>query len=226
MTNHLIACVISVVLGAAPALHADEISYNAGMDYTSNYVSNGVTQTNGKPTLQAFVEAKLNGFYAGTWISGVDFGNGDELEVDLYLGFRTTFENDLFLDVGYAQYLYDDTGNCCGEFKLTGAYPILEDLGLVGYVAYNPKSGDFNKSVTLAYAFNDQFGISGKYGKTDFNDNEYWQVGASMAFTEIISGGVVYHGAETGDEGLVFTLSLATDQSNFARLLTNPFGGN
>ncbi len=225
MKNRLFAGTVSALLGSTTAIFADELSYSAGIDYTSNYISNGVTQTRGKPTVQAFVELDLNGFYAGSWISGVDFGNGDKLEVDLYLGYRTVLANDLFLDVGYAQYLYDDTGNCCGEFKLTGAYPILKDLGLVGYVAYNPKSGDFNKSVTLAYSFTDEFGIAGKYGKTDFNDNEYWQVGASMAFSEFVSGNIAYHGAETGDEGLVFTLSLATNQSNFARLLTNPFGG-
>jgi len=225
MRNHLFAYVMFVVLGAAPVLRADELSYSAGLDYTSNYVSNGVTQTNGKPAIQAYLEVDLNGFYAGSWISAVDFGTSDNLEVDLYVGYRTSFANEFFLDVGYAQYLYDETGNCCGEFKLTGAYPILEDLGVVGYVAYNPQSGDFNKSVGLAYAFNDQFAISGKFGKTDFNNNEYWEIGASLAFNDILSGQVAYHGAQSGDEGLVFTLSLATDQSNFARLVTNPFGG-
>lgn len=225
MKNHRFAIALAAMMGVAAPLHAGDLNYSAGLDYTSNYVSNGVTQTNGKPAVQAFYELDMNGFYAGTWISGVDFGNGDNLEVDLYLGYRTTFASEFYLDVGYARYLYDNSGDCCGEMKLTGAYQIVRDLGLVGYVAYNPDSGDFNKSVTLAYEVNDRFGLSGKYGKTDFNNNEYWQVGASLAFNDLLSGKVVYHGAETGDEGLVFTLSLATNQSNFARLLTNPFGG-
>jgi uncharacterized protein (TIGR02001 family) len=221
-------CWLSIIgpaaLCAASALAAGELTYSLGVDYTSNYISNGVTQTRGKPALQAFIEADINGFYAGTWMSRVDFGTDDSVEVDLYLGYRTTFANEFYLDVGYAHYLYDDTGECCGEFKLTGAYPIMKDLGLVGYVAYNPRSGDFNKSVTLAYAINDKFGLSGKYGKTDFNNNLYWYVGGSLAINEFLSGSIHYHGAQTGNEGLVFTLSLATNQSNFARLLTNPFG--
>lgn len=207
----------------ATQLHADGLTYYTGVEVTSNYVSNGITQTNGKSTVQAYFEVETNGLYAGTWMSGVDFGNGDNIEVDLYAGYRTAFDNKLFLDVGYAHYFYDDSGSCCGEFKLTLAYPVLEKLAVEGYLAYNPQSGTFVKSAALAYAVNDQFALSGRYGHSESNHNQFWSVGASMALSEFISGDIRYYGAQSGDEGLVISLSLATDQSTVARLLVNPF---
>jgi uncharacterized protein (TIGR02001 family) len=224
MKPGLLVYVLSGALAAASASQAGEVTFAGGLDYVSDYVSNGISQTNGKPTLQAYIEADLNGFYAGTWISGVDFGNADSAEIDLYLGYRTTFDNGFFLDAGYARYLYDDTGDCCGEFKVTGVIPVQDKLGLEGYVAYDPSSGNFNKAATLAYAVTDRFGLSGTYGRTDSNSNTYWHVGASMAFNDYFSGDIRYHGADSGDEGVVFKLSLATSQDNFARLLAAPFG--
>jgi len=203
---------------------ADGFKYYAGVDVTSNYVSNGVSQTNGKPALQGYLEIAKNGFYAGTWLSRVDFGTNDSVEIDLYLGYRNRFDSGFFLDIGYAQYLYNDSGSCCGEIKLTGIYPIMENMGLEGYLAYDPVAHNLNKSATLAYAATEQFGLSATYGESDFNNTEHWQIGASYAFTNHLSAGLAYYGAQSGDEGLVFTLSLATTQDSFARLLAAPFG--
>jgi uncharacterized protein (TIGR02001 family) len=212
---------------ASPAL-AEGVTFYAGVDATSDYVSNGISQTGGKPALQAYLEVDANGFYAGTWLSNVDFGTNDDVEIDLYLGYRTRFDSGFYLDVGYAHYFYDDSGNCCGsccgEVKLAGVYPILKNLGLEGYLAFDPVTDNLNKRATLAYALNDQLGLSAAYGETDSNKNQYWQVGASYAFTDYLSADVRYHGAQSGDEGLVLTLSLATTQQSFARLLAAPFG--
>lgn len=224
MTHGRLAIAVAALSSLACPLLADGVTFYAGVDATSDYISNGVSQTGGKPALQAYIEVDSNGFYAGTWLSQVDFGTNDNVEIDLYLGYRTRFDSGFYLDVGYAHYFYDDSGSCCGELKLTGVYPVLENMGLEGYLAYDPVAENFNKRATLAYAVTEQFGLSAAYGKTDFNNNEYWHVGASYAFSNFVSASLAYHGAQTGDEGLVFTLSLATTQDSFARLLAAPFG--
>jgi len=207
---------------ASPAM-SQEISYYAGISATSNYVSNGITQTSGNPAIQPYLEMEYAGFYAGTWLSNVDFGTGDHVEIDLYLGYRTTLAEKLYVDVGYARYFYDDSGDCCGELKLTAVYPILPNLAVEAYLAYDTQSHNLNKRGKIAYKINDQLAVSGRYGETESNDNEYWDVGGSYAFNEKWSADLRYYGAETGDEGVVFTLSLATSQSTFSRLFVNPF---
>jgi len=216
--------VAGLMVAAAPVTAQEgELRYFAGVDVVSNYVASGVTQSDGKPAIQPFFTIAKNGFYAGTWMSMVDFGDEDNWEIDLYLGYRTLLENDLFVDFGYARYMYDRSGDCCGEVKMTLAYPLLSNLGLKGFLAYNPQSKDWNRRLTLAYEVNEQLGIAGVYGKSDLHSHDYWGVGASYAFDDSWAVGLSYQGSESGDEGVVFTVSLASSQSTLARLLAAPF---
>ncbi len=212
-----------VIPGTTTPAAAQETTFYAGIDVVSDYVSNGVTQSDGNPAIQPYFEIVRNGFYAGTWMSTVDFGDDDNAEIDLYLGYRKAFENDLFFDFGYAHYYYDQSGDCCGEFKLTLAYPLVERLGIKGYLAYNPRSQDFNRRLSLAYEVNEKLVLAGTYGRSDFYDHDYWEAGASYAFDSFWSVGLRYVGSESGDEGLVLRLSLASSQSTLARLLIAPF---
>lgn len=213
-----------VLAAAAPATAQESgLRFFAGVDVVSNYVASGVTQSDGKPALQPFFTIAKNGFYAGTWMSMVDFGDEDNWEIDLYLGYRKLLANDLFVDLGYARYMYDRSGDCCGELKMTLAYPLQSNLGLKGFLAYNPQSKDWNRRVTLAYEVNEQLGLAGVYGRSDLHSHDYWGVGASYAIDDSWAVAVSYQGSESGDEGLVFTVSLASSQSTLARLLAAPF---
>ncbi|WP_424984899.1 TorF family putative porin [Microbulbifer sp. S227A] len=218
----IMACTICAA-GASGAQDTGAVRYVFGVDVVSNYVSNGRTQSDGKPAIQPYFEVELNGFYAGTWLSNVDFGDNDDWEIDLYVGYRNLFANDLFMDVGYARYLYDDSGDCCGEAKLTLGYPLTDQFGLTGYVAYDPRAGNFNRSVTLAYEPTAKLGFAGIYGYSDSNAHEYWSVGASYTFDDTWSAGVRYEGSGSGDEGLVFRVSLGNLQTPLFRLLGAPF---
>lgn len=218
--------IIACAIGMASSVSAQEergVSYLFGVDIVSNYVSNGVTQSDGKPAIQPYFEVGLNGFYAGTWMSNVDFGDNDDWEIDLYLGYRNLLANDLFIDVGYARYLYDHSGDCCGEAKLTLGYPLTDQFGVTGYVAYNPESENFNRNMTLAYEPTPEFGFAAIYGYSDSYAHEYWSVGASYTFDEIWSAGLKYEGSGSGDEGLVFRISLGNLQTPLVRLLGAPF---
>lgn len=106
----------AALLTAVPAAAQDFGIYWGGT-ITSDYISRGVTQTQNRPAFQPWVEVESNGFYAGLWASNVRFGgvDPDRVEVDIYGGYRWSIENTSF-DVGYARYLYNSSGDCCGEF--------------------------------------------------------------------------------------------------------------
>ena len=58
-------------------------------------------------------------FYAGVWAStvdgeSVDIDPDDRFEFDLSAGIRPTF-GDLWLDLNYTRYIYDNSGDCCGD---------------------------------------------------------------------------------------------------------------
>ncbi|MCA0872877.1 TorF family putative porin [Seohaeicola saemankumensis] len=216
-------CLLFACLLIAPyRLSAQDITYYGGFTLTSNYVSNGVTQSNDKPALQGYVEMQTNGFYLGTWLSSVDLGT-DDVEVDLNIGYRKHFDNDIFFALGYSRYLYNDTGDCCGEAKLWAGYTLWDKLGINGYLAYDPQADTLNKSLTLAYATNDKLGFSATYGESDGAGTEYWDAGLSYVLTDALSADLRYYGAEVGDVGVVLSLTLATQQDSFIRLLATPF---
>jgi uncharacterized protein (TIGR02001 family) len=218
-----------VVAGAlwltAPVMaeETNGVTYLFGIDLVSNYVSNGVTQSDGKPAIQPYFEIGLNSFYVGTWMSNVDFGDDDDWEIDLYLGWRKLLANDLYVDLGYARYIYDASGDCCGEIKLTLNYPLGDQLGVTGYLAYDPVAENLNRRMTLDWEPRPDFGIAAEYGYSDSYAHEYWNIGASYTFGDYWSVGLGYEGAGRGDEGLVLRLSLGNLQTPLARLLAAPF---
>ena len=81
---------------------------SGGIDLTSEYLWRGASQSAGDdPVIQFSLEAEKNGFYAGTWGSQVDFGDGKFLEYDFYGGYSSGYK-DLTIDVGVIQYNYDE----------------------------------------------------------------------------------------------------------------------
>jgi uncharacterized protein (TIGR02001 family) len=71
------------VLGlAASTAGAQEFALNYGVAVTSNYISDGVTQSNDNPALQGYVEGSYGLFYGGVWASTVDFADDPEFGGD------------------------------------------------------------------------------------------------------------------------------------------------
>ncbi len=98
-------CLLSMLLLTGPVLADSPWSFTlAG---TNNYLFNGVSQTDKKPAIQPGLNWDAgNGFYAGSWASNVDFGEGTKLEWDAYIGYYTELANGLAIDSGFAQYTY------------------------------------------------------------------------------------------------------------------------
>ncbi|GAA80063.1 TorF family putative porin [Pseudoalteromonas sp. 20-92] len=80
---------------------------SATVTLASDYLFNGVSQTQEDPALQAsFDWAGNSGLYAGIWGSNVDFGEGTDIEADGYIGYYTSLTDSINLDIGIAQYTY------------------------------------------------------------------------------------------------------------------------
>ena len=111
---------------AAPAPDLT-VSYNVGL--YSQYIFRGLTQTDRKPALQGGVDlTHSSGFYLGAWGSNISwltdsngvgadetssyYTKGGHLEVDVYGGYRHTFEgigSGVGIDIGALQYWYPGT---------------------------------------------------------------------------------------------------------------------
>lgn len=210
--THGAAAAAMAVLGATAA-SAQDLSVYGGVALTSDYISSGMTQTDGDPAFQTYIEMETAaGFYAGIWASNVDFGAGDDdkVEVDLYLGFRNELASGISYDLGYARYFYDDSGNCCGEVILSMGVPLGDSASLTPRIAWDPEYDDLNTSLALDVSVTEQIGLTAKLGKVK-DGQEYYQVGASYALTDASSMDLSWHDSDMDDSALVFTLSYDFD---------------
>jgi uncharacterized protein (TIGR02001 family) len=139
---------------------AHSVTANVGVH--SQYVYRGLSQTNEDPAIQGGADyTHSSGFYAGTWLSNVAWfsdtnaGTSNSLEIDLYTGFRKSWNNGLTADVGYLRYQYP------------GSYPSLP-AGTVephtdeAYIAIGWKWA----TVKYSYAFSELFGVEDSEGST------------------------------------------------------------
>ena len=77
---------------------------------TSDYDFRGISQTAKNPALQASVDYadESNGWYAGAWVSPVDFGDSTNIELDLRTGFTGKTDAGLGWDAGIMYYVFDE----------------------------------------------------------------------------------------------------------------------
>jgi uncharacterized protein (TIGR02001 family) len=133
MKKQLITTLTAASLALFSTTSLAEVTANAGV--SSNYLWRGITQTNDGAQVFGGVDySHDSGFYGGTWVSNVDFGEGSttSYELDLYGGFAGSV-GDLGYDLGYIYYAYPDS-NASSDFgELYGA---LSWNWLEGKVSY------------------------------------------------------------------------------------------
>jgi len=141
----------------------------SNVSLVSDYLYRGISQTGQKPAIQGgFDYAHSRGFYAGVWGSSISWisdtytatagasgANNAGVELDTYLGFKSSFATDFTYDVGYLRYNYPGT-------YAPGATKADTDeiYGLVGYKWITAK---------YSYSLGDTFGVADARG-TDYID--------------------------------------------------------
>jgi uncharacterized protein (TIGR02001 family) len=161
---------------------SSDFSFSATIGLYSDYVFRGVTQTEEDPAIQgSFDISHEGGLYAGIWASNVDFGAGDDanIEIDYYAGFSSTlFGETLNYDIGGAYYSYPGVDASLNyeypEFYLLVSHdfkPISAETGIYyapdSFGSSGPAFYYFGKlGTSLPYHFN----LSGQVGYQEVDD--------------------------------------------------------
>ena len=97
----------TLALSATLVSTASLADWSATVTGASDYMFNGVSQTNNDPALQGSIDyAADSGWYAGSWSSNVDYGDSADVELDFYSGYYTSLTDSVDGDFGIAYYSY------------------------------------------------------------------------------------------------------------------------
>ena len=177
-----------IIIGSFALLSSfvySEVSLSGNVGLTSDYVWRGMTQNAGDPSVSGGFDLEDDsGFYLGVWAANVlaDDKDGDELgsgsiELDGYLGYSGSFNDDAGYDIGYIAYTYP--GYDTWDFE--EAYISFDFYGV--YVSFAAGIDDANDYTEIGYGIDagpGSFSIS--YGEFDNNGSNYligydWSVG-------------------------------------------------
>ncbi len=181
----VIACGAGALMAASLgsmrlALADSPHSVSANIGVASNYIWRGVTQTQDDPAVSGGLDyAHESGFYAGTWVSNIDWGaDSPNYELDLYAGFGGSINDDFSYDLNTIYYAYPDgTDSDFWEIAASGTYKWFT-LGLA-YTVYGQNDGGLFDQGDLYYygTFESdplQWGLTfgARVGYYDFKNNE------------------------------------------------------
>ena len=175
-----------VALVSLSGLSFGAVSLSGNVAVTTDYVWRGMTQNAEDPSVSGgFDLEEDSGFYLGLWAANVAASNTaggvtsyGSMELDGYLGFAGSFNDDAGYDVGYIAYTYP--GVSAWDFEET--YISFDFYG--AYVSYAAGMGTgINDYVEVGYSVDagpGSFSIS--YGDYDKSGSNYlvgydWSVG-------------------------------------------------
>ncbi len=173
------ALMVAAAMGLSAAAQA-ELGANIGV--TSNYLWRGVTQTDDGPAVQGGIDySHQSGFYAGTWVSNIDWaaaGSGEE--VDLYAGFAG--EAGAFsYDVGVLGYFYPshDDSDFVELYGSIGVGPVTAGINYTVSSDVDDASGsneafiegDIYYYLSASHEVAESWTIGGTVGYYDFEDD-------------------------------------------------------
>lgn len=162
--THLRAAALAAVLGAVAApVAAQQLGFSGGLAITSNAMWRGLTQSADRPALQFRGEADVAGFYAGFRAATVRLPT-DRVALDLHAGYRFSI-GATEIDIGYTRFLYDNTGDCCGEVHARFEVDAMPSAWF-GAMAYDPAARRLTDThLGVRYGFADRFTASATVGR-------------------------------------------------------------
>ena len=205
----LSAITLATGLLSTQAQAVEGLSANAAIG--SNYIWRGLTQTDDQAAVSGGIDYEAaSGFYAGTWVSNVDFGDDTNSELDLYLGYG--FEaGDFAFDFGYLSYIYSGGD----DLDFSEIYASVNwDFLTVGYNALVDSDGDDNFGdggylyADLAFEVSEGLELGIHYGTSDDFYTDYDDYGISLSknnFTFAITD------TDIGGDDVNFSISYSID---------------
>ncbi len=144
MRKFITAGAFAIIAAASASAANAQVEYSGNVAVTTDYHWRGWTQSNQDLALQGgFDLATDAGFYAGTWLSSIDFDDASDsnIEWDLYAGYGGEFAGGLGYDVGVIYYVYPDSDDSDYDFvELYGGLSkeLESGLGFSGYIYWDP----------------------------------------------------------------------------------------
>ena len=184
---------LALSMGSGTAMA--QITANASV--TNNYLWRGLTQTINKPAVQGGLDwSHDSGFYAGTWVSNVEYAPGDpySYEHDLYFGFSGGDE--ITYDIGWLYYNYDSLANI--DFH--------ELYGTIGYGGFSATAYLLGGTEAKESDYEGDFGVTG----ADFGFGQAYYLSLDYEF-ETESGLVIGLHAGQHDGDFMTWFNFATD---------------
>lgn len=226
---------------AEEAAAASPVSANVTL--ASEYVYRGISQTRAKPALQGgFDYAHGSGLYVGAWGSNIswleDIGAGasSSLELDLYGGYKGSFNKDLSYDVGVLHYEYPGsfpagfTSPNTDELYVAGTYKMFtlkyshSLTNLFGY-ADSKNSGYIDASANFEVMSGLTLGLHAGHQKIK-NYSDYSYTDYKVSLTKDFGGGLSVSGAyiDTSADNALYTVKgTKIADSRFVLSLTKAF---
>lgn len=206
MKKHWVRTAIAATLLAGSGASMAELTGNVAV--VSDYVFDGVSQTDNGPALQGGVDyAMESGLYVGFWGSTVDFGPGTDsnLETDWYIGYGFGDENVAF-DFGFVWYQYLPTDDDIDYSEIWVGVTFAENFTLKYWYADDYANLGVSSSrlkATYSVAINDDWSIPLEYTFTDPEEGDsynHFKIGAATAF-DPINVELSYQKTDIDDEG-------------------------
>lgn len=219
LTRVAAALVAATTVAVPTAVAEGEFSGNIAI--TSDYFYRGATQSDGAPMVSGGFDYATDDFYAGTWASGVDFGDGTSTEIDFYAGWTPTI-GQFALDIGAIYYAYPDAPdepeqNFVEVYAGASTTLGIVDVGLS--YAYSPEfygesgtAGYFNASAGLPLG--DNFGVDASVGFSEFydlDDANYtdFSVGVTTSVADYVDLDFRFIGTDLDDDDGSFVITVS-----------------
>lgn len=180
--------VATAVAASTPAA----ASVSSTFTVTSDYLFDGISQTQNDPALQASLDwSHESGFFLGTWASNVDFGAGDpaDVEIDLYGGYAASDDSGWGWSVGFAHYTYTGAPSSYDYTEFTAGLTLPTTTSVQAWVADDDVLGGeafrikAKHSVPLPQDFSLDLELTRtQYDAEGFDDYTHGQVGVSRPF--------------------------------------------
>ena len=96
---------------SSSSLSFTAVSLSGNVALTTDYVRRGMTQNDGDPSISGGFDLEDDsGFYLGVWAANVS-GGTSSLELDGYLGYSGSFNDNSGYDAGFIAYTYPDNAS-------------------------------------------------------------------------------------------------------------------
>lgn len=157
-----LAAIAGCLMSLSSVSNAD---FEVDLGFASEYVRDGIKQSNAKPVLQlGGLYSSQSGLYGGLWMSGIERGSPDStrFELDGYAGFYYPLTSFMALDLGYTRATFLGDADTSKQAYNEGFFNILlNNETTLGYRLANDYlgSGVDLQTLELAHTIN-----SGEFG--------------------------------------------------------------